>query len=416
MQIGEPIQKIAPLVTLILYHGITKNSSSADEITHYSLIKLLYEKKVLDKVVCLKHDLADEFDGLKIESIGRNPLYLLINKLFRGTKRIFSNFQSRYYLEVVFDHLAWQAIRRPRTTLIYSSKPALPFTFEKCKTHKINVILRASVAHPLYNYYIVKNEEQKYGLKSSGSYSNIRRANRLTKCFHLANKVMVNTIASEKEYLAKTFLPCFSSDKIIPYRQLFITKGIHRENTVISNSGENVIRFIHVAHMNLIKGTHYLLEAWKIFQENTEQKVELLLIGSVDANLKKLLNRKKLDEIPNAKFLGYQKNPFAKFQNATAFVSSSLSDLGPATILEALSHGIPVIASENCGLSNIVENGHNGFSYQFNDVKRLAELFSWFTQNQEKMAELRIRAKETAQNFSRDRYEKEIWPIIKEQL
>lgn len=404
------------MITLILYHGITKNSSSADEITHYYLIKLLYEKKVLDKVVCLKHDLANEFDGLKIVSISRNPLYLLINKLFRVTKKIFSNFQSRYYLEVIFDHLAWQVISRPRTTLVYSSKPALPFTFEKCKTHKINVILRASVAHPLYNYYIVKNEEQKYGLRSSGSYSNIRRANRLTKCFHLANKVMVNTVGSEKEYLSKTFLPCFAPDKIIPYRQLFVTEDIHHEKTVISDSDENVISFIHVAHMNLIKGTHYLLEAWKTFQESTEQRAELLLIGSVDSNLKNLLRRKKLYQIPNAKFLGFQKNPFAKFQNATAFVSSSLSDLGPATILEALSHGIPVITSENCGLSNIIENEHNGFSYQFNDVQRLAGLFSWFTQNQEKMTELRIKAKETAQKFSRDRYEKEIWPIIKEQL
>ena len=407
-------EKTYNLITLVLYQRVTKNSAAADKVANYCLIQLLHKKKLLDKVICLRHTLGDDFEGLKIVSIGRSPIFFLANKLFRLAKRIIGNFGGRYYLEMIFDRLAWYHINKKKTKLIYATKPAIPYTFKKCHAHQIKTILRTPIAHPLYNYFLVRNEEQKFGLKNQGSYSSIKRANKITKCLHSAHRILVNNVTSEPEFLLKTYLPYFEPDAIIPYRQVYV-KPATRTDSIVALE-KNIPRFVQVAHLNLIKGTPYLLEAWKLFQESYPNRAELLLVGALDKNLRKALSIKGLDKLANVKMVGFQKNPFAKYQNASAFILSSLSEGGPATLLEALGAGVPVITSKNSGLSNVVEDGINGFTYEFNDIKRLSELFLWFVENQERLPKMRENAIHSAETFGCDHYQDEIWPIIKDLL
>jgi len=161
----------------------------------------------------------------------------------------------------------------------------------------------------------------------------------------------------------------------------------------------------------LIKGTYYLLEAWKRFQEQPNN-AQLLLIGGFDQQLSKMYPPSQIEKIPNVQLLGYKKDPFLKYCDATAFVCSSMSESGPATIIEAMSLGIPAITSRSCGLSNLIEDEHNGFTYDFNDIDRLTNVFHWFANNTHVISSLRVNAQATASKFSLDYFKQEMSPIF----
>ena len=401
------------MVTVLLFHGISPSASAADQSTQYFLLKLLEEKGVLTKVFCLHKEHTSEIPDNKIVAIGDKLGFKILIKTMDYVNKIWKGFNSRYYKEIVFDLICMIYISIDDTRLIYASKPLFTHSFRKCHNCGIKILTRASVAHPLFNYYLIKNEEARLGLRSWSSYTDIKRSNRLLKSLHLSDGVLINHIDEADEFLMSTYKNCFHSDNLIPYKTMFISQPIDEQLTPTKH--DNAITFIHVAFMNLIKGTHYLLEAWEQFQ-STYQHAELVLIGGMDSSITDIFPASRLAAIPGLKVVGYQQEPFKKYSHASAFISASLSESGPATILEALSMGIPTITTKNCGLSNIILDQYNGFTYDFNDCNKLVEIFEWFIQNPSKISGLRGNAKETADEFTIKYFNNEMWPIFKRHL
>jgi glycosyltransferase involved in cell wall biosynthesis len=78
---------------------------------------------------------------------------------------------------------------------------------------------------------------------------------------------------------------------------------------------------------------------------------------------------------PNAKFLGQlpQDLVFEQYRGAKCVVvPSQLFEGCPLVILEAMSHGLPVIASRIGGLPELVEDGSNGLLFEPGDASELA--------------------------------------------
>lgn len=77
--------------------------------------------------------------------------------------------------------------------------------------------------------------------------------------------------------------------------------------------------------------------------------------------------------IKNVYLLGRKKNVFKYLYNADIYLSTSLYEGLPISILEAMSIGLPIIASNVIGNSDAIEHGRSGYLYDLNNVDMAAE-------------------------------------------
>jgi glycosyltransferase involved in cell wall biosynthesis len=117
-------------------------------------------------------------------------------------------------------------------------------------------------------------------------------------------------------------------------------------------TSERPLRVLFLGLVNLRKGVARLLEAARILRD---EPVEFWMVGPVE-----IANASTITDAGRVKWFGaVTRNQAAGFyRNADLFILPTLSDGFAITQLEAQAHGLPVIASKNCG--KVVENGLNG--------------------------------------------------------
>jgi glycosyltransferase involved in cell wall biosynthesis len=117
-------------------------------------------------------------------------------------------------------------------------------------------------------------------------------------------------------------------------------------------TAERPLRVLFLGLINLRKGVARLLEAAQILRD---EPVEFWMVGPVE-----IANAGVIGDRGRVKWFGpVTRNKAAGFyRNADLFILPTLSDGFAITQLEAQAHGLPVIASKNCG--KVVENGVNG--------------------------------------------------------
>ncbi|MDH7507849.1 MAG: glycosyltransferase family 4 protein [Methanomassiliicoccales archaeon] len=149
---------------------------------------------------------------------------------------------------------------------------------------------------------------------------------------------------------------------------------------------ENIILFI--GRMLALKGLDVLIDSFaKIIQE-IDAHLVLAGAGSFEPWRKRLIR----NNIPGSKytFLGkvpHYKIPFL-YPLASVFTLPSYSESFPLTILEAMSCGVPVVATNVGGLPEMIEDGVNGFLVEPGDPATLAQKIFQVIHSREKASEL----------------------------
>ena len=117
-------------------------------------------------------------------------------------------------------------------------------------------------------------------------------------------------------------------------------------------TAERPMRVLFLGLINLRKGVARLLEAARILRD---EPVEFWMVGPVE-----IANASTITDAGRVKWFGpvTRKQAAEFYRNADVFILPTLSDGFAITQLEAQAHGLPVIASKNCG--KVVENGVNG--------------------------------------------------------
>jgi glycosyltransferase involved in cell wall biosynthesis len=115
---------------------------------------------------------------------------------------------------------------------------------------------------------------------------------------------------------------------------------------------ERPMRVLFLGLINLRKGVARLLEAARILRG---EPVEFWMVGPVE-----IANASTSGDRGRVRWFGPATREKAAdyYRNADVFILPTLSDGFALTQLEAQAHGLPVIASKNCG--KVVENGVNG--------------------------------------------------------
>jgi glycosyltransferase involved in cell wall biosynthesis len=164
------------------------------------------------------------------------------------------------------------------------------------------------------------------------------------------------------------------------------------------------LKVLWLGQVNVRKGIHYLLEAARKLER---EPIEFVIAGPVQI-------RREIEAAAprNARWLGSVPRSQASelYLNSEVFVLPTLSDGFAITQLEALAHGLPVIATPNCG--RVVEDGITGFIIPPRDARALADAILKFTRNRNLAREMSARCLKAAKIYSIGAYGRRLIEII----
>ena len=133
------------------------------------------------------------------------------------------------------------------------------------------------------------------------------------------------------------------------------------------------LRLLCVARLIERKGQQHLLEAVNLVVKQGVD-VTLTLVGTGDAERERRNQATRLGLTDRVHFAGYvpREEIAAWYRAAHAFVLPSYNEGMSVATLEAMAAGLPIVCSRASGLSELVSDGVNGFTCEWDDVASLA--------------------------------------------
>ena len=169
--------------------------------------------------------------------------------------------------------------------------------------------------------------------------------------------------------------------------------------------GKNVVIdgkviFIFVGRLEGTKGFYYMMEAikkvWKVRQD-----FELVLVGDACGN-EKHLNEYR----PGIQFEGRRSSAdlIQLYNQSNVCISPSLWEGFSFSLLEAMSCGLPVIATDRSAALDIVQDGEEGFVVQAGDSNQIADKIVWFLDHKEEISSMGEKASLATKKYSWENY------------
>ena len=126
-----------------------------------------------------------------------------------------------------------------------------------------------------------------------------------------------------------------------------------------------------VGTLNRIKGMQYLIRAMdRVHQEFPEAKLEIIGDGPFKNKLVKEVEKYKLKKI--VKFVGFTNEVEKYLTKFDLYIQPSLSESFGLAIVQAMNIGLPVIATNTGGITEVVTDGKSGVLVKPADSKELA--------------------------------------------
>ncbi len=129
---------------------------------------------------------------------------------------------------------------------------------------------------------------------------------------------------------------------------------------------------IYPAELNKNKNQTMLIKAMESLVKKYSN-IHLLLPGedSFHGFHKKEVKKRNLEK--NIHFLGFRKDIPNLLKITDLAVATSKREGLPVNIMEAMTEGLPIVATNVRGHKDLIENGKNGFLVELNDVKQMQE-------------------------------------------
>lgn len=162
----------------------------------------------------------------------------------------------------------------------------------------------------------------------------------------------------------------------IPDARIFtIFNPLTMPKEIIRRSNDDVTRIAYVGRLQLKgqKNVSEFIQALSLLPDN--QKFEVSIVGDgVDKSDLMIQAERSLTENVKISWLGWQSEPWSKLPILDAVVSTSTYEGLSMTLGEALSLGVPVIASNvPAGMNDLIVSGDNGYLYELGNTKQLSE-------------------------------------------
>ncbi len=131
------------------------------------------------------------------------------------------------------------------------------------------------------------------------------------------------------------------------------------------------------------KGFEYLIDAAvEVLKNHPHVYFFLAGRGKQAKQLQARINRKGISR--NFILLGFLDDIHPLLKIADIYVSSSLYEGMPNSVLEAMLHGLPIVSTNVNGINELVENGENGWLVEPGNAKQIAQSLTDLIVNKEK--------------------------------
>jgi glycosyltransferase involved in cell wall biosynthesis len=184
------------------------------------------------------------------------------------------------------------------------------------------------------------------------------------------------------------------------------------ENITAAGNGsprEKVL--LAVGNLCLRKGTHRLLRAWK--RLGAHKTHTLRLVGSIELSASFLADYSGLFEhvprLPRPELARH-------YATSLAYIMPAAAEGMAVVITEALSYGLPVIASENSGAKGFISHGGEGLLYPFEDEDRLCECLEQFLSGKVDIDGMREAAYGLANRWTWRHYRESFLALVRHRL
>jgi len=150
------------------------------------------------------------------------------------------------------------------------------------------------------------------------------------------------------------------------------------------------IHFLWAGTFSIRKGAHYLLEAWK---QLNPANASLQVLGAMG------LPEKLLQNLPESITISGtvpRSQLYEIYHQSDVFVFPTLCDGFGMVVTEAFAQGLPVIATDRAGASDLIQHGKNGFIIPAGDALALAEIMEWCISHRQEVKCMRQAALDTA--------------------
>ena len=145
---------------------------------------------------------------------------------------------------------------------------------------------------------------------------------------------------------------------------------------------------LYLGRLEPVKGVDVLLSSWAALKEQVQTNVHLVIVGdgSQRDDLVKLADSLKIHE--SISFSGLQQDPRDYYWAADFFVLPSHTEGLSNALLEAMSCGLPVVASNVGGAMDVVDDGQEGFLFKSGDYEELAQKLALMLQKRPQWSEI----------------------------
>lgn len=226
------------------------------------------------------------------------------------------------------------------------------------RSSKCLKIVEAVNSHVSFQENLLQNEYSNLGL-TWRPFLKAEKRRRLLE-YQLADFILLPS-----EFVRNSFIEMgFSPEKLLKVSYGFNNNIRMDFETKVSDK----FTILYVGSISVRKGIRYLIEAFRLFKHPNK---ELIVVGPManDGALESLT-------LPsNVIFTGVLKGEdlSKKYATATVFCLPSIEEGLALVIGEALSYGLPVIATVNTGAEDILEDGKEGFIVPIRSSEAISE-------------------------------------------
>lgn len=168
----------------------------------------------------------------------------------------------------------------------------------------------------------------------------------------------------------------------------------------LPNEEKNPVIILSTGRLARQKGFKYLISAAaEIVKTHPNVYFFLAGHGKLQSELRKQIKQLGLEK--RFILLGFIENIHPLLKSADIFVFSSLYEGMPNSILEAMAHGLPVVSTNVNGISELIENGVNGYMVKPGKTDELTTALDNVIRDKEKIKRVGANARHfVSQNFA----------------